>query len=206
MILFDLHPTENDRDYQALQVGNLTRQYSFLRSIVDTAIAVDRPYLSQTVIKAFNYHAIVCLHAGAGEYRPCEVQVGSYQPPMWIRVQALMDDFVNDVNWRFKETDAITLASYVLWQINHIHPFVNGNGRTARITAYFVLCLKLGGLLKGKITLPDLLRRERGESHDPYVSALKAADRSAQNGALDLTELEDLVTSLLEEQLNSADD
>lgn len=204
MILFDLHPTENDPIYQALQVSNLNRQYDFLRSMVEVSLATGRLYLSQTVIKAFNYHAIVCLHAGAGEYRPCEVTVGDYKPPMWIHVQAQMDDFVNEVNWSYEKTDPVVLASYILWKLNRIHPFVNGNGRTARIAAYYTLCLKSGGMLPGEVTLPDLLRRHRQTPDDPYVAALKAVDKSVDEGKLDIEPLHALVASLLTEQLESA--
>ena len=97
-----------------------------------SALSIDRPFLSQTVTKAINYHAIACLHTDAGEYRPCPVEVGDYQPPEHCRVDALMDDFVNIVNRRWEKADPVWLAAYVLWRLNHIHPFINGNGRTAR--------------------------------------------------------------------------
>lgn len=206
MILFDLTPTENHPAYQALQLSNLNRQYDFLRSIVEASISTDRPYLSQTVIKAFNYHAIVCLHAGAGEFRPCEVTVGQHTPPMWIHVQANMDDFVNTINRAWDSSDAVTLASFALWRLNWIHPFVNGNGRTARITAYYILCLKSGGLLPGTELLPELLRRHRHEPNDPYVAALQAVDASYNAGAVNIKPLHDLVSALLNEQLASADE
>lgn len=54
---------------------------------------MERPFLSQTVLKALNFHAIACLHTHAGEYRPCEVTVGPYRPPEFFRVGALRDDF-----------------------------------------------------------------------------------------------------------------
>ena len=54
------------------------------------------------MIKAINYHAIACLHTDAGEYRPCPVEVGDYRPPEHYRVDALMDDFVNIVNRRWR--------------------------------------------------------------------------------------------------------
>jgi hypothetical protein len=207
LILFDLFPTEDDPIYQSLQVSNLDRQYDFLRSIVEASVATQRLYLSQTVVKAFNYHAIVCLHAGAGEFRPCEVKIGDgkhHQPPIWIHVQAQMDDFINSVNRAWENTDAVVLATYALWRLNWIHPFVNGNGRTARLTAYYILCLKSGGMLPGEVTLPDLLRRHRYEDDDPYVLALRAVDQSLATGAPDLSQLHALVSSLLEEQLSSA--
>ncbi|WP_245305259.1 Fic family protein [Rhizobium leguminosarum] len=138
------------------------------------------------------------MHTNAGEYRPIPVIVGDYQPPEHYRVAALMDDFVNLVNRSWEATDPVTLACLVLWRLNHIHPFINGNGRTARAACYFVLCLKLGALLPGEKILPELLT----ENRDRYVVALRAADASLAEGALNLAELHSLVSELLDEQVD----
>jgi len=177
--------------YQKLHSSNYLRQLGFLQSMVLAALESERPFLSQTVIKALNYHAIACLHPYAGEYRPCQVHVGSYQAPEEYRVMALMDDFVNNVNRHWINEDPIRLSAYVLWRLNWIHPFINGNGRTARAACYFVLCVKTGGWLGGKVILPELLRRERPR----YVEALKQADASG-----DVSEISNLIYELLGRQ------
>lgn len=200
MILFELLNTENHPVYQELEVANGNRQYDFLRSIVLASVAVGRPFLSQNILKALNFQAIACLHTNAGEYRPCPVYVGSYTPPEHYRVSALMDDFVNQVNRHWSEQDPVVLATFVLWRLNHIHPFINGNGRTARAASYFVLCVASGGWLPGEVIVPELLRRNRQE----YVEALQAADASLASGNLDLTQLHSLVSKLLSEQIESA--
>lgn len=200
MILFELVGNENHPAYQALEVSNGDRQYDFLRSLVLAAIELNKLLLSQSVIRALNYHSIACLHTNAGEYRPCEVEVGPYRPPAYFRVQALMDDFVNMVNRGWDQSDAVVLATYVLWRLNHIHPFINGNGRTARAASYYILCLKNGGLLRGSPILPELLKQNRSE----YVEALKKVDESLPTGTLDLAPLHSLVVRLLELQLASA--
>jgi len=150
--------------------------------------------LSVEVIKTLN--AVACLHSSAGQWRSCEVKVGEYIPPPFREVSGLMNSFVDEVNHGWKKTDAILLATYVLWKINHIHPFANGNGRTARVTCFFVLCLKFGGLIDGDILLPDRIKASRAE----YVRALKQADASSAAGHLDLGPLHALVTRLLGEQ------
>lgn len=188
--------------YKELEVTNNIRQYSFLESIIQTSLNIGRPFLSQTVLKAINYHAIACLHTKAGEYRPCDVVVGKYKPPAYYRMNDLMDDFVNQVNRAWESADTITLASYVLWRLNHIHPFINGNGRTARAACYFVLCVKAGGLLGGNTILPELLLRNRVE----YVKALKEGDeRVLQEKHREdyLRPLEVLIIKLLAEQVSN---
>ena len=67
MILSELvRGNEDHPAYRALEVANGGRHYDFLESVVETAMAVGKPFLSQTVIKAINYHAIACLHSYAG--------------------------------------------------------------------------------------------------------------------------------------------
>jgi hypothetical protein len=200
LILFELTGSENHPVYQDLALSNGSRQYDFMRSIVTAAIDADKRFLSQHVIKALNFQAITCLHTNPGEYRPCAVTVGNHRPPEFYQVQALMDDFVNEVNSKYLQGDPMVLASYVLWRLNFIHPFINGNGRTARATCYFVLCLCVGALLPGTTILPELIKRERAA----YVVALQQVDHSFRIGALNLGPLHALLSTLLAEQLQSA--
>lgn len=197
MILFELIGTEKHPVYQDMEISNGVRQYDFLHSIVLAALATGRPFLSAQVLKALNYHAIACLHTNAGEYRPCPVMVGDYRPPEHYQVGALMEDFINQVNRNWEATDPVVLSAYVLWRMNHIHPFINGNGRTARAACYFVLCVTNGGWLPGKTILPELIKRERAK----YVEALGAVDESFRTGALNLGPLHQLLEQLIAEQI-----
>ena len=201
MILYELTGQREDHPvYQSMAVANGNRHYSFLRSAVEAALAIDGPFLSQTVLKAINYHAIACLHPYAGEYRPCPVTVGGYEPPEHYRVAALMDDFVNRVNRYWDRCDPVVLAAYVLWRLNHIHPFINGNGRTARAACYFVLCLKLKTWLPGKTIVPELLRKPDNRAR--YVKALRESDEAAKTEGFDVSPLVGLLNELLMEQLS----
>lgn len=199
MILFEFTNTESDPLYQTLEISNGNRQYDFLRSIVSISISSKRTFLSKTILKALNFQAIACLHTSAGEFRPCEVRVGNYDPPQHYRVDALMDDFVNTINYSWQTADPVVLATLVLWRLNFIHPFINGNGRTARAAAYFVLCVKTGGWLPGEPILPELIRQNR----DAYVVALQHADASFVSGNLDLQPLHNLISGLLTQQMAS---
>lgn len=192
---------EQNPVYKKLENDNLIRQYDFLRSIVDASLHVEpHPKLSSTLIKALNYHAIACLHSHAGEYRPCPVRVGNYQPPDHNQVPQKMKDFINKVNSSWNTADPYVLASYCLWGLNHIHPFVNGNGRTSRVLCYFVICIKAGGWLPGSPILPHLIRQNR----DEYVKLLKAADDAYKNNRYDgLRDLHEFISKLLKQQINS---
>jgi Fic family protein len=88
-----------------------------------------------------------------------------------------------------------------MWRLNWIHPFDDGNGRTARAASYLVLCAKLISRLPGKPTIPDLI----AEKKKPYYDALEAADAALRDtGQVDVCVLEQLLEDLLGVQLVSA--
>ena len=200
MIVHDLTRGEAHISYQKLEASNGQRHYDFLRSIVEVSLEMDRPFLSQTVLKALNFHAIACLHSNAGMYRPCKIAVGETNdfPQPW-QLPDLMDDFVNLVNRRWAESDPLVLAAFVLWRLNRIHPFINGNGRTARAACLFVLCLKAGGWLPYSPILPELIRTDRAE----YIAILKDIDKSEVDGKLDLQPLIDFLSKLIQQQVEA---
>lgn len=206
MILYDLSNSEAHPAYQALAISNGDRQFSFLQSIVNAAIESGQPFISQTILQALNFHAIACLHTNAGEYRPCSVHVAypnpadNYEAPEHYRVVALMDNFINVVNTNLQGTSPVDLAAFVLWRLCSIHPFINGNGRTARAAAYFIICLKAGGWLPGTENMITLLKQ-----HPDYTAALKHADATAGAGKLDLAPLAKVVLDCLLQQLGSAE-
>ena len=201
MILYELFEDEQHPAYRELSAANLQRQYDFLKSIVAAALAANRLMVSTAIITALNYHAISCLHVNAGEYRPCDVTIGGHEPPAHHRVRELMNAFVNEVNRYWDSTDAVTLAAYCLWRLNYIHPFINGNGRTARALCYYVICVKVGGLPRGAVILPELIRRNRGE----LVRLLQAADNAMREVRPDaLANLHAFISRLLTEQLGRA--
>ena len=86
----------------------------------------------------------------------------------------------------------------MLWRLNWIHPFVDGNGRTAQAISYLVLCVGLGYRLPGTKTIPELI----AEDKTPYYRALEAADEGfKQKRAPDLRAMEELIEGLLARQL-----
>jgi Fic family protein len=104
-------------------------------------------------------------------------------------------DYVND-NW---EKSPIHLAAFTLWRLNWIHPFVDGNGRTARIISFLVLCVRLGYRLPGTNTVPEQISHDK----NPYYSALESADRAEAQGKVDVSQMESLLEGLVASQLVS---
>lgn len=92
------------------------------------------------------------------------------------------------------------LVAYVLWKLNWIHPFADGNGRTARAVAYVVLSIKLDSLLPGAPTIPEQIAGNKR----PYYDALETADKHLVGGNIDVSDLEKMLAAMLSTQLLSA--
>lgn len=202
MILSHVVPSdERSPVYQRLRDSNTRRQYQFLESMVHTCLEVKKPMVSTTLIKALNYHAIACLQVYAGEYRPCPLGKGKkYKPPDHWFIPEFMNSFVNNVNHGWSALDTSTLAAYSLWQLNYIHPFFNGNGRTARALCHFIVCMKAGVWLPGKPILPELIVKERPK----YLRLLQETDTAYQKRRPNYLErLSTFIRQLIQKQVSS---
>lgn len=91
------------------------------------------------------------------------------------------------------------LAAFALWRLNWVHPFIEGNGRTARAACYYLMCLRYGDLIPGKKIVPERIR----ENRKPYYDALKSADVAWSAGHFDQSELDRYLQGLLVSQLRN---
>lgn len=105
-----------------------------------------------------------------------------------------MCDYVNE---HLADRSPVHLSAYLLWRTNWIHPFDDGNGRTARAISYAVLCILPGYELPGTKTIPEQIANDK----NPYYKALEAADEAYARKQIDVTELENLIERTLAAQL-----
>ena len=134
-----------------------------------------------------------------GRFREGPIRVGSHVPPHFHDVPRLMDAFFSLIHENWTILDHPTaLAAFALWNLNWIHPFIEGNGRTARAACYYLICMKQGKILGGKKTVPERIRENRA----PYIAGLQAADRAYEKGQYDITELAKYLEELLKGQLS----
>jgi Fic family protein len=167
--------------------------------IVEEAIHRDPPFkLRPSTILTLHREALRDLTESAGNWRPAGVSIsGSRHAPVGAHlVPELMEEMCDYVNEN-RDLTAIHLASYVMWRLNWIHPFTDGNGRTSRIISYLVLCIALRSVLRGKNTIPDQIVDNR----KPYFDALEAADRAHKAGKVDVSAMEELLEGMLAVQL-----
>lgn len=111
-----------------------------------------------------------------------------------------MCDYVNE---KFHEKTALHLAAYVMWRLNWIHPFEDGNGRTSRAVSYIVLCAHIKALLPGIPSIPQQIEENRAA----YFQALEAADEAWRMAdEIDVSDMEETLKSMLATQLLSVID
>ena len=182
-----------------IEAENGLRQTKFVEDIIERNLqAVSKFSLKPSLISSLNRMAIQGLSELPGIYRPGGTRItnSSHTPPNPEDVPSLMEemcDYVND-HW---DRDAWHLASYLMWRLNWIHPFEDGNGRTSRAISYIVLCLKLGQRLPGSKTIPEVI----SEKKQPYYDAIDKADAAARLGRIDVTAMEAVLKDALAVQL-----
>ena len=136
--------------------------------------------------------------AQPGQYRAIQNYVANsrtreiiYRPPAPEQVAPLMQELVE---WLRADTDIhpVLVAGIAQFQLVHIHPFVDGNGRTSRLLS--TLCLYRSGYdFKRLFTLSEFYDRDR--------SAFYAALQGVRERGMDLTGWLDYFVYGLRQQL-----
>lgn len=187
------------------EAENGIRQFNLALEMIRHHIRdAERPFhLRQGLILQLHKEALDGIHLFAGTFRNTPVNIGGSQhSPVDAflvpdEMQALCE-YVNG-NWHLKS--AVHISAYVLWRMNWIHPFPDGNGRTARTTSYVVLSIKLDSLLPGTPAIPDQIASDK----TPYYKALEAADEAWKVRQLvDVSALESMIDAMLAKQLVNA--
>ncbi|KTQ97555.1 cell filamentation protein Fic [Aureimonas ureilytica] len=183
------------------EARNGLRQYDFAVQTILQALERGAFKLRISLILSLQREALQGISAYAGNFRPGDVEIknSKHEPVGAHLVPELVEDMCDYVNGRWDEDRiALHLAAYVMWRLNWIHPFADGNGRTSRILAFTVLCNRIGFVLPGVPTFPDLIVDRRSE----YEDALDAADAAwKETGAVDVSMMESFLESLVAKQL-----
>jgi len=187
--------------FEKIRGQNLIRQYDLLSNCIEVGLEKGIESFDKYTLWVLNYTAVANIAQFGGRYREEPIYVGNHFPPHCKEVPYTMDRFFSVVheNWTLMEHPTL-LAAYALWRLNWIHPFVEGNGRTARAACYYLICLKQGRLLAGKKIVPERIREDR----QPYYAALRAADQAWEKGHFNVSQLADYLSDLLKAQLSES--
>jgi Fic family protein len=187
------------------EAENGLRQFNLALEIIrDHAKDPERPFrLRSSLVLRLHQAALDGLHPLAGTWRNTTVKIGGsgHQPPEAAFVSEEVEALCAYVNEHWNDQNAVHLCAYVLWKLNWIHPFSDGNGRTARAVAYVVLSAMLDSLLPGSPTIPEQIAGDK----EPYYKALEAADHALKDQKkIDVSQLEAMLEGMLAKQLLNA--
>ncbi|WP_084018905.1 Fic family protein [Mesorhizobium sp. LNHC221B00] len=182
-----------------IEAENTLRQFDGAMSELRKWIGNPRYKLRPSTILRLNRIALERLSKYAGVFRPGDIKItgSGHLPISSDQVPDLVEEFCDYIEKNWDGKSAIHLSAYALWRLNWIHPFVDGNGRTARIVSYLILCARLGYRLPGTKTIPEQIAANK----QPYYLALEAADAAQVRGTVDVSELEAMMDAHLAAQL-----
>lgn len=141
------------------------RAYDYMLTLARS----DRLSISEDVIRHLHYLFYNGIDPeAAGEYRKGQVFIAGseYLPPAAEEVPACMAAFVTELTEKRGKLHPVELAAYAHRRLVDIHPFQDGNGRTARLLMNLIL-INRGYCI---VSIPPVLR------HD-YIVALQQAQR-----------------------------
>jgi len=141
------------------EVVGHSQAYDLMYKLVKKSEINERDLLN--LHKAFYYRIDI---KNAGKYRKEQVFITGTEfiPPPPAKVPFLMKEFVNSISSLRKKYHTVEYAAILHKEFVTIHPFVDGNGRTARLLMNLAL-LKNG---YGVTIIPPIVRND-------YINALK---------------------------------
>lgn len=163
------------------EVVNHKKAYRYVKDCINKGLALD-----ENIVK--DVHALLMENIlTGGIYRREEVAISgaSHTPPAGNEMYAQIKNFYVELSQK-NELNGIELAAWTHAEFVRIHPFLDGNGRTARLLMNYRLMAK--GFLPVSIAKEDRLA---------YYNAL---DQYAAHG--ELGDFADMIAALEDKQLD----
>lgn len=164
------------------EVINHKKAYGYVKKCI-----VEKKPLDENIVK--DLHAILTENIIAGGiYRKEEVRISGagFSPPAGNEMYIQIKNFYEDLKIKENELNPIELAAWTHAEFVRIHPYIDGNGRTARLIMNYQL------LIHGY--LPVSVAKEK------RVDYYNALEQYAVNG--DLSPFAGFVAELEEQQLD----
>lgn len=190
--------TDPDEKAQT-EARNALRQTKVAMGLLPSWIGPNRQELRPSLFQSLHGVLMERISPYPGVYRPGQMSIShsKHSPPPATDVPFLVEELCDYVNRHWTAKSALHLCAYVLWRTNWIHLFADGNGRTARIVSYLILCAHTRTELPGTPTIPEQIAQDK----QPYYKALEDADRRFRSGVIDVASLERLLEACLAKQL-----
>ena len=172
-----------------LQVENLQEAYRLVRDLAtDSSVRVDNGLIrtmNSLILRGLSTRSPGGLFRGGPaaviDARNDETR---YRPPRPEHVPTLMDDFVQALNaWMDEGVPGPIVAALAHFGLISIHPFQDGNGRTARLLTDMILA-QTGNSADGMLSMSEVIYQRLDEYYDTlravqgddFVDAIDASD------------------------------
>ena len=191
-------PLVAEKDRAAIEARNALIQFDAVRRLARARLG--KFFLTPQDICDLQGLAVQGVYADAGKLRQIAISISNspHTPPAWQKVPKLVGKMCDYASG--KHESPLHVPAYLMWRLNWIHPFADGNGRTSRAISYLALCCNLELDLPGTITVPELITNNK----TPYYDALDAADLAWTRGEVDVSLMETLISDHLITQLGSS--
>jgi Fic family protein len=168
-----------------LEVINHKEAIDYIDDIVSKNISI-----SERVIKDLHYIILKSIdNKNAGEYRKTNVLISGseHRPVEYFLIHERMEELINWYSENKDKLHPIHLAAEFHFKYVYIHPFIDGNGRTARLLMNLIL------MSKGyPITVI------KTENRDIYMKALEKASTQGE-----LSEFLNIVSEAVDRSLDT---
>lgn len=184
-----------------IEIKNLDEAYDLIRQIAsDPSVRIDEG-LVRTMNSVMLRGLPTAESRSRGKYRvgpslvvSSKTRVVRYRPPAPERVPSLMANFVEDIQgWmRDKTHPGPMIAALAHFGLISIHPFEDGNGRTARLLADMILH-QTGWSNEGMLSVSEAILRQQQD----YYDALHATQSENFRSEVDATPFVEFHTKVL---------
>ena len=143
-------PTANKEDIKEVQnykdafnlISFLSKNKKTTKQKINNSVKLEEPQITESLIKQIHKELVKGVRGNSaqpGKYRNIQNYIGNavtkqiiYIPPKPQEVPTLMKNFVKWINQESK-IHPVLKSGIIQFQFVHIHPFVDGNGRTSRL-------------------------------------------------------------------------
>ena len=137
-----------------LEVIGQANAYDLLFDIAQN----EKDITEQTILKLHHMLYNNIDEAKSGKYRECNVLItgSEYELPKHDKLQELMQEFCAEIPVKKENLHPVEFSAWLHERLVSIHPFIDGNGRTARLIMNLAL-LQAGYNI---ITIPPVVRND----------------------------------------------
>lgn len=145
-----------------LEVIGQANAYDFLFDVTQK----EQNITEQTILRLYQILYCNINENKAGQYRDCNVLItgSEYDLPKYDKIPELMKNFCSEISDKKNSLHPVEYSAWLHERLVSIHPFIDGNGRTARLLMNLAL-LQAGYNI---ITIPPVVRND-------YIHALQEA-------------------------------